>query len=168
MIVIGIDAHKDTLVGCLIDGAGRPVQHRSIANTPAGHGKLVGWAQSAGAARVAIEGAGSYGRRAALALSAGGVAVVDVPPQMTVAARRRQRTNTKSDQTDALVVARIGARDGDLAPPRPAGRIEELRCVVVYRREQVKARTAEVNRLHADLVQIPGEHHSGACAASAN
>ena len=161
MVVIGIDSHKDTLAGCLIDGVGRPVQHRSVANTVAGHGELVDWAHGVGVTRVAVEGSGGYGRPAALALMAAGVAVVDVPPQMTAAARRRQRTGAKSDEVDALLVARIGARDADLAPPRPPGRLEELRCVVVYRREQVKARTAEVNRLHADLGQICCGYHRG-------
>ena len=37
MAVIGIDSHKDTLAGCAVDDAGRPVEHRSSANTPAGH-----------------------------------------------------------------------------------------------------------------------------------
>ncbi len=159
MAVIGVDSHKDTLVGCLVDEAGRPVACRSIANTPAGHRRLVAWAKTSAVARVAIEGAGSYGRPAALALVDADVAVVEVPPQMTARARRGQRTATKCDETDALLVARIGARDADLAPPRPAGPIEELRCVVVYRRELVKSRTAHVNRLHADLQQIRCGYH---------
>ena len=41
MVVIGIDSHKDTLVGCLIDAVGRPLEHRSIANVSAGHRELV-------------------------------------------------------------------------------------------------------------------------------
>ena len=35
-----------------------------------------------------------------------------------------QRTNTKNDQTDALLIARIGARDHDLPAPRPDGEIK--------------------------------------------
>ena len=36
-----------------------------------------------------------------------------------------QRTNTKNDHTDALLIARIGARDHDLPAPRPDGEIED-------------------------------------------
>ena len=109
MLVIGIDSHKDTLAGCLIDAAGRPLEHRSIANTALGHRELVNWAQGASVGRVAIEGSGGYGRAAALALGEAGAEVVDVPPQMTAAARRSQRTAAKSDPLDALLIARIGA-----------------------------------------------------------
>ena len=168
MLVIGIDSHKDTLAGCLIDAAGRPLEHRSIANTALGHRELVDWAQGTSVGRVAIEGSGGYGRAAALALGEAGAEVVDVPPQMTAAARRSQRTAAKSDPLDALLIARIGARDTDLPPPRPGGTLEELRWLAGYRRELVKSRTAHINRLHADLTQIRcGYHRTGAALTSA-
>ena len=142
MAVIGIDSHEDVLAGCLIDEAGHVVEHHSIANTDAGHAELVGWARAAGAGRVAIEGSGNDGRPAALALLAAGIDVVEVPPQMTAQARRRQRSNTKTGRVGALLVARIGARDDDAAPARRDGQLDELRCLVGYRRELVKSRTS--------------------------
>ena len=133
-----------------------------------GHRELVNWAQGASVGRVAIEGSGGYGRAAALALGEAGAEVVDVPPQMTAAARRSQRTAAKSDPLDALLVARIGARDSDLPPSRPGGTLEELRWLAGYRRELVKSRTAHINRLHADLTQIRcGYHRTGAALTSA-
>ena len=56
MAVIGIDSHKDTLAGCLIDEAGTPIEHRELPNTAAGHAELVAWASAAGVQRVGIEG----------------------------------------------------------------------------------------------------------------
>ncbi len=160
MAVIGIDSHKDTLAACVVDAAGRPGGHRSFANTPAGYAELACWAQAHGADRVAIEGSGNYGRPAAVMLAGAGWDVVEVPPQMTAAARRSQRTRTKTDPGDALAIARIGQRDADLPPPRPHGDTEELRCLVRYRREIVADRTRQINRLHADLEQLrPGYHH---------
>ena len=88
MMVVGIDSHKDTLAGCCIDGVGRPIEYRSFANTTAGHHETLEWVHGLGAGRVAIEGSGSYGRPLALVLAAAGVAVVEVPPQMTARARR--------------------------------------------------------------------------------
>ena len=159
MAVIGIDSHKYALAACLADGAGRAVEHRSFDNSAEGCAGLVAWARSAGAARVGIEGSGNYGRPAALALLGAGIAVVEVPPQMTAAARKGQRTGAKTDPGDALAVARIAGRDEDLPPPRPDGALEDLRSTVRYRRELVKARNQQINRLHADLEQTRCGYH---------
>jgi len=156
--VIGIDSHKDTLSGVLADESGRPLEERIFSNTPRGHTQAAAWVQDTAARRVAIEGSGNYGRSLALALTAI-VDVVDVPPQMTARARKTQRTHTKSDSTDALLIARVGARDNDLPPPRLNGPIEDLRCLVHYRRELVQARTRDISRLHADLQQIACGYH---------
>ena len=157
MMVVGFDSHKDSLVGCCIDEIGAPVGDRSFANTVAGHLKALEWVTDLGAARVGIEGSGSYGRPLALVLIAAGAEVVEVPPQMTARARRSQRSRHKSDPADALQIARIAAREDDLPQPRPDGEVEDLRTLVFYRREQAISLTREGNRLHADLALIrPG------------
>ena len=160
MAVIGIDSHKDTLAGCLIDEAGTPIEHRELSNTAAGHAELVAWASVAGVQRVGVEGSGNFGRPAAEALIAAGIAVAEVPPQMTAAARRGRRTGAKTDEVDALEIARITARDHDLPAPRFTGAPNELACLVGYRRELVKDRTAAINRLHADLEKIRCGYHT--------
>ncbi len=154
MIVIGIDSHKDILVCALVDHQGRLVEPRGFANTPKGHNRLVCWTKDTNTDRVAIEGSGNYGRPVALALLEAGIETVEVPPQMTARARRRQRTGTKTDHTDALLIARIGARDHDLPTPPPHGAIEDLRCLVFHRRELVKTRTQGISGLHTDLEQL--------------
>ena len=88
MMVIGIDSHKDVLMGCLIDNKTRPVEYRSVQNTPRGHSEVVSWVRSCGAGRVAVEGSGNYGRPLAQALAGAGFNVVEVPPQMTAHARK--------------------------------------------------------------------------------
>ena len=157
--VAGIDSHKDTLAACVIDQAGRPVEHRTFDNTPQGHRKAIAWLQRRNIARVGIEGSGSYGRPLALRLAAEGVNTVEVPPQMTAQARRQQRTRQKTDRLDALAIARVAAREDDLPAPRCDEATDDLRSLVFYRRELVEARTAQINRLHADLIQLrPGYH----------
>ncbi|WP_419923404.1 IS110 family transposase [Candidatus Poriferisodalis sp.] len=121
MTVVGIDTHTDTLAACAADDVGRAVAHRSFENTPQGHAELAGWVHELEAALVAMEGSGNYGRPAAVALAGAGVAVVEVPPNMTAAARRRQRTGTKTDPADALAIARVGLAEPALRPRGPAG-----------------------------------------------
>ena len=83
---------------------------------------------------------------------------------MTAAARRRRRTPTKTDPVDALEIARIAARDDDLPAPRFAGVPGELACLVAYRRELVKDRTAAVNGLHSSLEKIRCRYHTRTAA----
>ena len=80
---------------------------------------------------------------------------------MTAAARRRRRTAAKTDQIDALEIARVAAREDDLPPPRCAADTADIVCVVNYRRGLVKERTAAVNRLHSDLMKIRCGYHNG-------
>ncbi len=143
----------------MIDQAGRPVEHQTFPNTPQGHRKAIAWLQRRNIARVGIEGSGSYGRPLAVRLAAQGVDTVEVPPQMTAQARRRQRTRRKTDRLDALAIARVTAREDDLPAARCDEAVDDLRSLVLYRRELVEARTAEINRLHADLTRLrPGYH----------
>lgn len=160
MTVVGIDTHKDTLAACAVDDVGRALEHRSFANTPAGHAELAGWVAAHDAELVAVEGSGNYGRPAVRVLVGAGAEVCEVPPNMTAAARRGQRTAAKTDPDDALAIARVGLRESALPPPRPDGAVEELRCLVRYRCELVAQRTQLINRLHADLSQLrPGYQH---------
>ena len=117
MFVIGIDSHKDTLSACLVDHLGTALEYRTIANTPAGHRQLVSWAQNCNAARVAVEGvrhvrppAGGGCCRCRSGCP-GGATAADrpLPPP--------GRTQTKTDQVDALVIARVALRDHTLSAP---------------------------------------------------
>lgn len=128
MTIIGIDSNKDLLAAARLDDAGRLVEYRPIENTIDGHRQVIDWLEVSGCVKVAIEGSGGYGRP--LALLDAGVEVVEVPPQMTAAARKGQRSNTKNDKVDAILIGRIGLRDDDLPNPRPSGPIEDLRILV--------------------------------------
>lgn len=157
MAVAGIDSHKDTLAVAVVDEQGRELSRVDAENSPSGHHRLVGWLAKFGPERVGIEGSGSNGRVVALCLQQAGYEVVEVPPQLTSQARRRQRTQAKSGAIDALLIARITLRDPDLPTIRPAGELEDLRVLVRHRRELRAERNQMANRLHADLEQLhPG------------
>ena len=157
LFVIGIDSHKDTLAACVVDHLGAALEYRDIANTPAGHREVVDLARAWHPVKVAVEGSGTLGRPVAVAALRAGLDVREVPPQLTAQVRRRGRTPTKTDQVDALVIAQIALRDDTLAAPSWWEDTEDLRVLVSYRCELVRDRTAQANRLHADLAKLrPG------------
>ena len=64
MLVIGIDSHKDTLAGCLIDAAGRPLEQaarwpRSVAVMSAGASPSLQDAQRAAEAVADLDAGGN-------------------------------------------------------------------------------------------------------------
>jgi transposase len=154
---IGIDAHKDTLAAAAIDEHGRQLDAGTFPNEPHGYSELVQWATQFGITRIGIEGSGSLGRQAALALQNAGFVVVDVPPQLTALGRRHGRNQSKTDPIDALIIARIVLREQELPAVRTGGDLEDVRLLVHYRRELIAERTRLASRLHGDLEQLrPG------------
>ena len=152
--VIGIDSHKATLAGCVVDELGTPVDERTLGNDRAGHVALADWARSLAVDPIGIEGSGRYGAAAARQLAAAGFDVRDVPPHLSHRERLRTHRPGKSDPTDALAIARVAAREQTLPPVRLADRSEDLGLLVTARDELVAEATQLRNRIHADLVVL--------------
>jgi transposase len=157
---VGVDTHKDTLAACCVDGAGRSLDQQTFGNDPSGHEDLLAWAHRLCAGlpdRVGIEGSANFGAGLCRILRQHGADVREVPAKLTGRERTRLRRPGKTDPTDALAIARVTARDGDLPPARRQGPHEDLKVLVDAREELVVTRTAEANRLHADLaILLPG------------
>jgi transposase len=161
MIVIGIDAHKQTLACCAVDGVGRELASRTFANDPDGHRALVRWVSGrAGVEPVeyAVESAFAFARRLVDQLVGEDVVVYDVPAKLVDRSRRRRGIG-KSDVIDAREIARAALREhGGLTAltPTPAV-IRDLKLLVEHHRQLGRERTQTANRLHADLVAlVPG------------
>jgi transposase len=90
------------------------------------------------------------------ALIAAGERVVRVPPRMMGASRRGERTPGKSDQIDALAVARAVVRDGvDRFPAAYLDeRAMEIRLLSDHRQDLVAERTRAQNRLRWHLLEL--------------
>jgi len=158
MTAIGIDTYKTTLAACAVDELGAPLDERTFPNDPTGHRALAAWARRvAPGAVVGIEGSASYGAAAARFLLTDGLAVREVPPQLSRRERIRIRRAGKSDPGDALAIARVTAREQDLPPVRIADRSREIGLLVEAREDAVAEATRVHNRAHADLVVVlPG------------
>jgi transposase len=158
MIVIGADTHKGTHALAAVDeGTGRVRGSRQIQAEEAGHLAAVRWARELDRERVwAIEDCRHVSGRLEQALIAAGERVVRVAPRMMGASRRAERTPGKSDQIDALAVARAVVREGvDRFPAAYLNeRAMEIRLLSDHRQDLIAERTRAQNRLRWHLLAL--------------
>jgi transposase len=158
MIVIGADTHKGSHALAAVDeGTGRVRGGREIKADDAGHLAAVRWARDLDEERVwAIEDCRHVSHRLEQALLAVGERVVRVPPHRMGASRHGEREPGKSDQIDALAVARAVVGDG--VEQFPAAylneRAIEIRLLLDHRQDLVAERTRTVNRLRWHLLVL--------------
>jgi transposase len=158
MIVIGADTHKGSHALAAVDeGTGRARGAREIKAEDGGHLAAVRWARGLDQDRVwAIEDCRACSRRLEQALVAAGELVVRVPPHRMGASRKGEREPGKSDEIDALAVARAVVGDG--VEQFPVAYLNEqameIRLLVDHRQDLVAERTRIVNRLRWHLLEL--------------
>lgn len=135
-LVIGVDPHKHTHTAAVV-AAGTGKHHGSLTACaePQGFTELLAFAGSHTGTRCwVIEGCGSWGRGLATWLQANGedVREIDSP------SRPARRMGKKTDDLDALRVAREALGRHDLATPRDTGDRDALAALLVARRSAVE------------------------------
>ena len=113
VFVIGVDSHKSSLAVCVVDELGRSLGARTFANSAKGHAAASAWICEAadGERCFGIEATGGFAYAFSVLLDTQGERVFDVPPNQTDRERGRQTTRAKSDEKDALAIARITLRE---------------------------------------------------------
>jgi transposase len=158
MIVIGADTHKRShALAAVDDGTGRVCGGREIKADEAGHIAAVRWAREIDGERVwAIEDCRHVSRRLEQALLAAGERVVRVPPHRLGTSRRGEREPGKSDQIDALAVARAVVKDGveSFAAAHLDENAMEIRLLSDHRNNLLAERTRMQNRLRWHLLAL--------------
>jgi transposase len=158
MIVIGADTHKGSHALAAVDeGTGRVRGSREIKADDEGHVAAVRWARGLDAERVwAIEDCRHVSRRLEQALLAAGERVVRVAPHRMGASRKGEREPGKSDEIDALAVARAVVKDG--VERFPVAYLNEqaieIRLLADHRQDLIAERTRTVNRLRWHLLDL--------------
>jgi transposase len=158
MIVIGADTHKGSHALAAVDeGTGRVRGSREIRADDAGHLAAVRWARGLDEERVwAIEDCRHVSRRLEQALLAAGERVVRVAPHRMGASRKGEREPGKSDQIDALAVARAVVKDG--VKRFPVAYLNEqaikIRLLADHRQDLIAERTRTVSRLRWHLLDL--------------
>jgi transposase len=159
VIVIGVDPHKQTHTGAVVDAAtGELRGERTVKARQAGHEQLLAWARALDQERLwALEDCRHVSGSLERFLLARGERVVRVPPRLMAEARRSGREQGKSDAVDALAVARAALRERDLPAARLAGSEREIRLLHDHRADLVGERTRIQNRLRWHLHDLDPE-----------
>jgi len=153
---IGVDTHKKQHVLVALDAQGRHLGTQSSANTPDGWASGLRWASRWEGRVWGIENSGSLGKGFAQFLVVQGEgAVHEVSPHRTAQYRRRGRTQDKTDETDALAIARLLLAEGEQLPAVRRDDIgTELRLLSDHRDNLLGERTRLINQLHGQMLQV--------------
>jgi transposase len=148
MLVAGIDVACQTLAMVMHTGE-ETTKLEEFANTPNGHQALRTRLAGAGVQRVCLEATGSYHLDLALALDAGGLALMVVNPKAAKRFAEALMTRTKSDAVDAAVLAEFAQRMPFEPWQSPARATLELRAYARRLSALTEARTQAKNQFHA-------------------
>ncbi len=170
-LVVGVDTHKDSHSAALVDELGGVVASTDVVATQRGYVQLLEWARGRTSRRTwVVEGTGSYGAGLASFLARCGEVVHEGDrPQ-----RRKHGAGGKSDQLDAIKVAREALARKHHAIPRQRGNREAIRVLLSTREGVVTASRQALNQLyalvvtapepvHERLIRLKGEQLVGAC-----
>jgi len=165
MIVIGADTHKSTHTLAAVDAAtGQVLATKTVSAKVDGMLQAWRWAHGLDAERVwAIEDCRHVSGRLERCLVGQGERVVRVPPKLMGQSRRGERRPGKSDDIDAVAVARAALREG--VESLPAAFLDEqameIRLLNDHRNDLVCERTRHQNRLRWHLVELDADMEAG-------
>jgi len=151
-VVIGVDTHKHTHTGAVVDAAtGGLLAEITVATDPHGYQRLLEWAAAHGSRAWALEGAGGYGAGLARYLVGAGEQVIELDRP----ARAARRNGAKSDSLDATRAAREALGRVHLAQVKIDGPRAQLAALMAARRSAVEAATLAQRQLHALVIAAP-------------
>lgn len=171
-MVIGVDTHKDSHSAAVVDELGAVRGTLEVPANSRGYRMLLRWTEGLPGPRCwAVEGTGSYGAGLASYLARHGERVLEGDRPK----RRARGAKGKSDQLDAVRVAREVLAQKHHAKPRSRGQREAIRVLLTARQGAVSAYKQGLNQLYALVVTAPeplrerlihlrGERLAGACS----
>ena len=170
MIVIGADTHKSSHTLAAVDAATGRIVATTTVNARR-EGMLVAWrwAHALDEVRVwAIEDCRHVSGRLERCLVGHGERLVRVPPKLMGESRRGERRPGKSDDIDAVAVARAALREGVQSLPTAFldDAAMEIRLLADHREDLVAERTRMQNRLRWHLVELDAEFEAALPARS--
>ena len=144
---LGIDIAKATFEACVLTG--KKSAHGSFSNDRAGFAKLDRWLKKRKVEQLhaCLEATGRYSEGVAEHLQAAGHTVSVINPARLKAYGQTTLTRTKTDQTDAALLADFCRTQQPAAWTPPAPEQRALRALVRRRESLLQLRQQEANRL---------------------
>jgi transposase len=142
VVYLGIDVSKADFHAVLLEDA--KLSRKSFPNAKAGYRQLIQWLKNRKVLSVhaCMEATGSYWMGIATALHAADCTVSVVNPSRTAMFARSQLRRTKTDRTDAEMIAQFCKAYAPEPWTPPAAEIRELRGFLTYRSQLIAQRTA--------------------------
>lgn len=155
IIVVGVDTHKDTHHGAVLDLHGRVLSDREFPVTTVGYQQMLDWAAGFGVIdKFGIELTGSYGAGLTRFLTERDITVVEV--NSTDKATRARRG--KDDRIDAISAGeKVLSGMARAIPKDTTGPTEAIRVLKLTRDSAVKSRTRALNQLKDLRVTAPAQ-----------
>lgn len=151
-MVVGVDTHKETHSAAMLNELGVVQSGVEVNASAAGYQQLLSWARANSASRVwVVEGTGSYGAGLASYLSGQDEVVYEGDHPK----RSWRGPAGKSDQLDAIWVAKEALSQQRPSLPRARGERELLRVLMTARNGAVEAEKQGLNQLYALVVSAP-------------
>ncbi len=157
-VIIGMDPHKASNTIAVLTKSEELLTRRRFENSDDGFIEMLAAVDEYPARLWAVEGANGIGRSVAQRLVGFGETVVDVPAKLSTRVRVYSTGHgTKTDNTDALAVARAAIHSPHLRFVKPDDATVALKLLSDRRHELVGLRTQATCRLHRLLRElIPG------------
>jgi transposase len=152
-VIGGVDTHKHTHYGAVIDTNGRLLGHQEFPATDPGYAQLLAWMRLHGPLEsIGVESTGSFGATLTRWLTTAGVRVIEVNRTN----RSARRMDGKSDRLDAEQIARsVLGLTATATPKSKSGMVEVIRTLRVTRASAVKSRTQAFNTLFGVMIGAP-------------
>lgn len=153
--VIGVDTHKHSHTGSVVDPLGAELVTTTLPADVPGYRRLLQFADryTNGCRIWAIEGSGCYGNGLTHYLLEQGESVVEIDRP----GRPARRNGAKSDALDATRAAREALSRPHLAQPRRRGDREALRVLLRTRKGAVEARSQAMCHLKSLVITAPSQ-----------
>ena len=154
-VVIGLDPHKKSNTIAVVQRDETLLTRRRFEHSEDGLVAMLDAVAEHPKRVWAVEGANGIGLNIAQKLVACGERVIDVPAKLATRVRVYSTGHgTKTDDTDALAIARAAIHSRHLRYVQPGGSNEAMKLLSDRRSELVQARTQAVCRLHRLLREL--------------
>ena len=151
--VLGLDVGKTSHWACLVSESGEVLANRPVANSEAELDAL--FKQAGEGALVVVDQARNIGALAIRRARTAGLRVAYLPGLAAHEASKLFAGDAKTDERDALVIAKtaLGIPDALLPVPEPDERVEAARSLAAQRDHMVACATRDKNRLRSVLLE---------------